>query len=236
MADCTEISPLLGAFEDGELQTREIQEVAYHLARCDSCSAELADLTSVGNELRASFLEPDLSGFKRAVMNRIEELPQPFMTRLRNFFARTSQRLSGGFAMGAAMAAVAAITTIVVMPYAQQFSMRHLAQPIRELATVTHLPPETAPLETASAIPDSALSRATDVMAEPMHEIASVTHLAPDTDTPQQTASAISDDALTLASSSHAVISRLESQDPNVAVWSEPQNDTTVIWLPDQQQ
>ncbi len=33
---------------------------------------------------------------------------------------------------------------------------------------------------------------------------------------------------------SSAVISRLEAQSPAVAVWSEPQTDTTVIWLPDQ--
>ncbi len=33
----------------------------------------------------------------------------------------------------------------------------------------------------------------------------------------------------------HAVISRLEAEMPSVAVWSEPQNDTTVIWLPEQQ-
>ncbi len=39
-----------------------------------------------------------------------------------------------------------------------------------------------------------------------------------------------------MAQNSEAVISKLESQSPNVAVWSEPQNDTTVIWLPDQQQ
>lgn len=31
-----------------------------------------------------------------------------------------------------------------------------------------------------------------------------------------------------------AVISRLEADNPSVAVWSEPENDTTVIWLPDQ--
>ncbi|HSR58270.1 MAG TPA: hypothetical protein VLL57_08775, partial [Candidatus Binataceae bacterium] len=37
------------------------------------------------------------------------------------------------------------------------------------------------------------------------------------------------------AGDSHAVISRLESQIPSVAVWSEPENDTTVIWLPEQQ-
>jgi anti-sigma factor RsiW len=36
-----------------------------------------------------------------------------------------------------------------------------------------------------------------------------------------------------LARNSHAVISRLESEVPSVAVWSEPRDDTTVIWVPD---
>ncbi|MGH7906767.1 MAG: zf-HC2 domain-containing protein [Candidatus Binataceae bacterium] len=33
---------------------------------------------------------------------------------------------------------------------------------------------------------------------------------------------------------SRTIISRLEAQNPAVAVWSEPQTDTTVIWLPEQ--
>jgi anti-sigma factor RsiW len=37
-----------------------------------------------------------------------------------------------------------------------------------------------------------------------------------------------------LAEDSHAIISRLESANPAVAVWSEPRSDTTVIWVPDQ--
>ncbi|HTQ23905.1 MAG TPA: zf-HC2 domain-containing protein [Candidatus Binataceae bacterium] len=32
-----------------------------------------------------------------------------------------------------------------------------------------------------------------------------------------------------------AIISKLETSNPDVAVWSEPSQDTTVIWLPDQQ-
>jgi anti-sigma factor RsiW len=38
----------------------------------------------------------------------------------------------------------------------------------------------------------------------------------------------------TLAEDSRAIISRLESKNPAVAVWSEPRTDTTVIWLPEQ--
>jgi hypothetical protein len=235
MADCSEISILLGAFEDGELESNEIQDVAYHLARCETCSAELADLTSLGKELRASAVEPELLGFKRAVMNRIAELPEPFLVRVSNWFANASKRLSTGFAMGAAMAAIAAMTTIVVTPYAERLSVRTFVHPMRELASVNHLPPQVEPQETASAIPDSALKMASDALSVPDHQLSGVAHLTPDIE-PVVQASAIPDDELNLASSSHAVISRLESNTSNVAVWSEPQNDTTVIWLPDQQQ
>ena len=34
---------------------------------------------------------------------------------------------------------------------------------------------------------------------------------------------------------SHAIIKRLESEIPTTAVWSEPENGTTVIWLPSEQ-
>ena len=230
MAECSEISLLLGPFGDGELEPGEIREVAYHLARCDSCSAELADLTSLGNELRLSAIEPALDGFKRAVMKRIDELPEPFTTRVSNWFAGLSQRLSSGFAMGAVMAAVAAITTIVVTPYAEHFSVKHLAQPMREFASVTHLPPVSGPREVASAIAPSALGEG----QLPVRQISGVTHLTPEQE-PVAQASAISDEAMAMAQNSEAVISKLESQSPNVAVWSEPQNNTTVIWLPDQQ-
>jgi hypothetical protein len=231
MAECSEISLLLGAFGDGELESGEIREVAYHVARCEGCAAELADLTALGNELRAIAPEPELQGFKRAVLNRIDELPQPFMARVSNWFGNLSQRLSTGFAMGAAMAAVAALTTIVVTPYAERFSVRQLAQPIHQLASVTHLPPDSGPREAASAIPDSSADLAS---ATAVHEIPGVTHLTPDE--PIVQASAIPDNELAGADSSRAEISRLETRSPDVAVWSEPQNDTTVIWLPDQQQ
>ncbi len=51
----------------------------------------------------------------------------------------------------------------------------------------------------------------------------------------QQLASAAPAESAEVASDSRAVISRLEAEMPSVAVWSEPQTGTTVIWLPDQQ-
>ncbi len=50
MAECSEISLMLGAFEDAELEPNEMQEVAYHLARCDSCSSILSDFFDLSGE------------------------------------------------------------------------------------------------------------------------------------------------------------------------------------------
>jgi anti-sigma factor RsiW len=230
MADCSEISLLLGAFEDGELEPHEMQDVAYHLARCNSCTDAIAEIGSLGRELRAAVTLPSLDGFTQAVMKRIDHLPQPLWSRISNYLLRTSERLSSGFAMGAAMAAIAAITTIIVTPYAQHFAARQSATPLR-MAAAKIVPAHTdaTPLEIASAIPQDAAVRLANATADavPVRELDSVTHDGPD-EMPREWASAIADD------DSRADISKLESDTPNVAVWSEPQDHTTVIWLPDQ--
>jgi anti-sigma factor RsiW len=230
MSDCSEISLLLGAFEDGELEPHEMQDVAYHLARCDSCTGEIAGIGTLGRELRAAITMPSLDGFTSAVMKRIDNLPQPLWTRISNFFARSSERLSSGFAMGAAMAAVAAITTVIVTPYAQRFAAREGATPLRMAAAkIVPSHANATPLEIASAIPQDAAVRLANAGQDelPVRELDSVTHDGPD-DVPLVAPSEIADE------DSHADISRLESDIPNVAVWSEPQDHTTVIWLPDQ--
>ena len=48
MAECGEISMMLGAFEDSELEPNEMQEVAYHLARCESCTRRPRRLLDAG--------------------------------------------------------------------------------------------------------------------------------------------------------------------------------------------
>jgi len=49
-----------------------------------------------------------------------------------------------------------------------------------------------------------------------------------------QVANAATNEPTMADNDSHADISRLESANHSVAVWSEPRRDTTVIWLPDQ--
>jgi anti-sigma factor RsiW len=203
MAECSEMSLMLGPFEDGELEPNEMQEVAFHLARCESCTDALSAYSSLGRELRTITPEPQLAGFAAAVVSRIDRLPQPFWTRLGRFFSRGSDYIGSGFAWSTAVAAVAVLTAVMITPYAEQFAGRHPAT----ASTVARLDRDAATLADNS----NSASDASSVAAR-----------------------AAERDAAIASSDSHAVISRLESDIPSVAVWSEPRTDTTVIWLPDQ--
>lgn len=196
MAECGEISMMLGAFEDAELEPNEMQEVAFHLARCESCTGILAEYSTLGRGLRSVIVEPQLAGFSNAVIARIDNLPQPIMTRIERFFRRQVESISSGLAWGGAVAAVAIITIILMTPYVQQVANRRGAS-TTTVAEATH---DVVPA------PDQLASSAGSTANEP----------------------AMADD------DSHADISRLESENHSVAVWSEPRRDTTVIWLPDQ--
>jgi len=192
MAECSEISMMLGAFEDSELEPNEMQEVAFHLARCESCTGILADYPTLGRNLRSFAPEPSLAGFSSAVVARVDRLPQPVLTRIERFLRRQLDSVGSGIAWGGA-AAVAAIVTIILMtPLARQFATRG-----------------TQPAAIASSVSNAAVA-------------------------PAQVASATAGEPTMADNDSHADISRLESENHSVAVWSEPRRDTTVIWLPDQ--
>ena len=186
MAECGEISMMLGAFEDSELEPNEMQEVAFHLARCESCTSILADYSTIGRDLRSIAVEPALNGFPAAVIARIDQLPQPVLTRIARYFRRQLDSVGSGIAWGGAVAAVAVMTIVLMTPYAEQMANR-------------------GPQSTVIAKADNDAAT-TATAGEP-----------------------------TMADNdSHADISRLESENGSVAVWSEPRRDTTVIWLPDQ--
>jgi len=183
---------MLGAFEDSELEPNEMQEVAFHLARCESCTGILADYSTLGRNLRSFAPEPSLAGFSSAVVARVDRLPQPVLTRIERFLRRQLDSVGSGIAWGGA-AAVAAIVTIILMtPLARQFATRG-----------------TQPAAIASSVSNAAVA-------------------------PAQVASATAGEPTMADNDSHADISRLESENHSVAVWSEPRRDTTVIWLPDQ--
>lgn len=184
---------MLGAFEDSELEPNEMQEVAFHLARCESCAAVLADYSTLGRDLRSIAAEPSLAGFSSAVIARVDRLPQPALARIARFLKRQAESVGSGFAWGGAVAAVAAVTIVLMTPYAGQFANRG-PHPATSIATTGH--------EAATAA--------------------------------NQVAQAAASEPTMADNDSHADISRLESENHSVAVWSEPRRDTTVIWLPDQ--
>jgi anti-sigma factor RsiW len=124
MAECGEISMMLGAFEDSELEPNEMQEVAYHLARCESCTGILSDYSTLGRDLRSITEAPSLAGFSGAVIARVDRLPQPVLTRIERFFRRQLESVGGGFAWGGAVVAAAIVTIVLMTPYAQQFASR----------------------------------------------------------------------------------------------------------------
>jgi anti-sigma factor RsiW len=192
MAQCNDIAPLLGSFEDGELPPHEMQEVARHLASCASCEQTLAGYSNVGRLLRETASAPALDGFALAVQARIEQLRPPLRVRMGRWFETQRERFGGGLAVAFAMAAAAILTVVITSPFARNLvgvGANHVTQ-----------------LATRDA---RALARDT---AKSSAAIASATSGEPST-----------------------IISKLESSNPNVAVWSEPSQDTTVIWLPDQQ-
>ncbi|MGC2274970.1 MAG: zf-HC2 domain-containing protein, partial [Candidatus Binatus sp.] len=124
MAECGEISLMLGAFEDSELEPNEMQEVAFHLARCESCTGILADYSTLGRDLRSVAAEPSLAGFSNAVIARVDRLPQPVLARIERFIRRQWDSVGSGIAWGGAVAAAAIMTIILMTPYAEQFANR----------------------------------------------------------------------------------------------------------------
>ena len=191
MAECGEIGMMLGAFEDSELEPNEMQEVAFHLARCEACTGILADYSTLGRNLRSFATEPMLAGFSSAVIARVDRLPQPVTARIARFIRRQADAVGSGFAWGGAIAAVVVATIFLITPYAEHFASRGSHSTTSVATAERGVVPAANQLATAGE----------PTMAD---------------------------------NDSHADISRLESANHSVAVWSEPHRDTTVIWLPDQ--
>jgi anti-sigma factor RsiW len=191
MARCSEISPLLGAFEDSELEPHQMHEIARHLGACASCEKDLSAITALGRLLRDSALEPPLDGFAQGVQNRIAHLRPPLRSRIGRWFVDLGERFGASAGLVAAGAVAALLAIAIATPLARNL-----------VASGSH-PAQLAALG-ASAVAHKAVAA------------------------PQRLATAANDEP-------SAIISQLESSDPDVAVWTGPRRDTTVIWLPDQQ-
>jgi anti-sigma factor RsiW len=234
MARCDDIKLLLGPFEDGELEPHEMQEVARHVVSCDDCEGELADYRAMAVSLRGAAATPDLAGFSTAVLARIEELPRPFGVRIRRYLTSFSDGLGATIATGFAAAAVAVVTAVVLTPYFKQapfwagsrapaeIARGESSVPLKSAASSQSVASQQSAAPQAVASADRSQSTLPNDIANGLATGDTGSDLAP--------VAASSD----TAGNSGAIISRLEADSPSVAVWSEPQSDTTVIWVPDQ--
>lgn len=192
IAQCDEIAPLLGAFQDGELLPHSMKEVARHLASCEDCENTLEGYSAIGQVLRDASPEPNLDGLAMAVQARIEQLRPPLRVRLGRWFETQRERFGSAPAMAFAMAVAAILTVVITTPFARNMI-------------------------------GAGRDRAVQVAKADVRAIAGEAAKAP-----AALASAVGGEPGT-------IISKLETSNPDVAVWSEPSQDTTVIWLPDQQ-
>src|SRR5271155_4340825 len=119
MVQCSEFAPLLGAFEDDELQPHEMQEIARHLAGCKACEETLAGYSTVGRLLRDTAPVPSLDGFAMAVQARIEEMRPPLRVRLGRWIEIQRERFGNAATMALAMAAAAILTVVITSPFAR---------------------------------------------------------------------------------------------------------------------
>jgi hypothetical protein len=221
MARCEDIELLLGPFEDGELEPHEMQEVARHTAICTVCDGVLADYRKMAVALRGSQAIPNLDGFTHSVMARIERmrLPVPMPELKRHWYESISDWFANTIMMGGMAAAVAIITAMVVTP--ELSSWVHTRQAHAQHSdVVASISPPKAPAIKPSAAPPRDDNIASNGSGSQLQE--------PDSDNTQQFAQADNDDAGT-------EISSLKSDSPSVAVWTAPENKTTVVWVPDQQ-
>jgi anti-sigma factor RsiW len=213
MARCEDIKLLLGPFEDGELEPHEMQEVARHLASCAECEGELADYGSLAVSLRGAAVLPDLTGFTNAVLARVDGLPIPIGARIRRYFTSFTDGIGATIATGFAAAAVAVVTAVILTPYFKHARFDFLSTPQQVASTLP-----SAPAAAPRPVPGS-------------------DSIPPDVANGISNPDAFGDNGGAIRpveASSGTIIDRLEADSPSVAVWSEPQSDTTVIWVPDQ--
>lgn len=234
MAQCSEIELLLGPFTDGELEPHEMEEVALHVVACHLCKAALDDYHALGVTLRGVVALPELASFSAAVQGRIRQLRVPLHTRIKRPFDWFGERMGTAFAMGAAAAVAAVITAVVVTPYASRIS-----NALRQASGNASVANRDTSAPTASLPEQRKLAQEVAASSQPRNSVTAAPSQPNDLAIANEGSGA--NNVLgapqaeeTVAADSQAIISRLEADSPSVAVWSEPQTDTTVIWVPDQ--
>jgi anti-sigma factor RsiW len=220
MARCEDIELLLGPFEDGELEPHEMQEVARHTATCLACEGVLANYRAMGVSLRGSQPIPNLNHFASGVIARIQHmhLPPPVPELKRHWYEGISDWFANVIMTGGLAAAVAIATAVVMTPELARY-LHHpsaSAQHLPVLAALSRQAPSANVM--APADPSITENLADNADAGSADNVATDNQLADNSGGDQGT-----------------VISLLQSDSPSVAVWTGPDNKTTVVWVPDQQ-
>ena len=137
MIDCSEIRPLLSAFGDGELEPPDLLRVARHIAGCPDCEQEAADFSSVGLHLRdameSAVSSIPLEGFGSAVQARITQLRPSLRSRFGRWLESIDERVSASLSIASAAMAIAALTAIILTPYAREYTTGHSAQVVAKI-------------------------------------------------------------------------------------------------------
>jgi hypothetical protein len=228
MARCEDIELLLGVFEDGELEPHEMQEVARHTAVCAACDGVLADYRKMAVALRGAQRIPNLDGFASGVMARIGSmhLPAPVPELRRHWYESISDWFANTIMMGGLAAAVAVVTAMVATPELSNWLRMQEAHAQHNEVIASIRPPAFVKRPSAEQPPSPSVPNNTDSsINQPPDNESSV---MPDDNVNNQ---AVADDN----GDTGTEISELKSDNPSVAVWSFPENKTTVVWVPDQQ-
>jgi anti-sigma factor RsiW len=107
--DCRDIQPLFGAYLDGELTEREIEDIDSHGETCADCAQALREeavfLTRIKKELATP---PAPEDFKKRLAQKLDGVDREVKTAVRR------QRIAWALPGGSALAAAAALVLFVV--------------------------------------------------------------------------------------------------------------------------
>jgi hypothetical protein len=117
--NCRESRPLLPLFLDGELDARQMREVALHSTRCGECEHELRGMERlqelISTRIQSQVAEIDLSRVWAGVAPRLESVKRPWYETLRERWEELSPR----WQTLAPISAAAAVAGLVAMLFWQ---------------------------------------------------------------------------------------------------------------------